>query len=1725
MRKRMLALLLAFVMAVGLLPTAAGAADAPSGVPAAGAHGPRAEHAGWTEWTDAGALPSSAGQYYLNTDVTLSSYWQPRNGVTLCLNGHVVRTTAYYPVIYVNSGVTLDICDCMDYDATDVRHKFSEAPDVPGLWTLDEAGGTKILRGGVITGGRNGNTAGGGGVQIMGGTLNLYGGNIAGNRTSTNGGGGGVYVGSGAFYMYGGAIAGNVARMTNTGNLGTGGGVSVAGGASFAMRGRAVAERTYGPNIHDNTAQAGGGVYNLGVVTMTKENRDCSPPYVQKNTAAYDGAAGSGYGGGVWTGTGSELTVEMGSVVGDNTGGNTALYGGGIFNNGTLTLQTGGCVSCNTAAGQGGGVYGYGVIHLTGEVIINNNTVNGGKNNLYLPDGKAVSAALSEYAWVYVTTEAAPTEGTPVNITGANEADRTSGFYSDAGWLVADSGAPDHCVQLQYKAPPHDGHDGLTFAKKLTSQDGKLCIDGAAQAADAQGFPLPAGDYYLAGDLALDASIRVASGAVNLCLNGHSVSISDPDSDRETIAVNGDGAALRLYNCKDDGAVIGNKGFRAGVMVYKGDLILHDKARVEGKTTGVELGRNGAAALTMKSGSSITAQSAGGATGLQIENPRASFTMESGAVIAAASAGGTATGIDSEGNGTITDGTVTAAAPGNKSGYALKFRGTPTISIRGNTILTGSTATVFSRDGGSNKGTLDVTGYVGGDVTLAVGVGAAADDVLVSGVSDGAAAEKFTLAAAPKGFTLATDLSAHTIKLSKASSPHICAGMGTSVTFDKVLTDQTLNITESGSYYLEKNVYLYDEGITIGEGVTVKLCLNGKNLGYGGNSAAIRVGRGGTLEVCCCTGPSNCAISAGSGTACKSILSLHGATYIHHSGFIRCYKETGYGIVMNSDDGENHDKTPLASTVIIEGNVGTTQISGGAAGINALGGSLTVKGGAIYNNSGGSTVEAGYSAGICAAGTYTLNISGGTIYGEDHGLYLTPGGATRLSGGNFWGRNCRAVYIADGIQIGDTPAAYADLLAPGCVFQNNYGMTVPANDKAAIEAEKDLTVVSDGSLPSHAHSWAAAWSSNAAHHWHECEGAGACDVTANSGKDGYGAHVYGSDQDAVCSTCGYMRELTYDISGTVTDNDNNRVEGAAVRLMKGREQIGETVTTDSSGSYSFIGIAPGLYNVVAAKDGVTKTILVEITNQNAGGQNIQMPDGSKNSVVDVAGADTPAVVVGGVDAIAEAESVLPGESVTVRLTVEKKNDFTADNAEEIKQAASGQTVEFLDLKLEKTVTGGTNDGTTSITDTQGKVLEIVVPYDFTGKQDVTVYRYHGGSAEVLTQADSKAGGTFRLSRDSVTIYATKFSIYAIGYTAASQTYTLIVNGGTGSGSYPAGTVVNISAAVPEGQQFTGWTGAAVADPGSANTTLTMPAADTVVTANFQSIWGGDVWYDPIIADPPRAAAYPVETLPAEGGSVSASLRNASEGTIVTLTLTPDQGYDPGGVIVTDEDGREITVIAADDGTYRFAMPSGKVTVQGIFARITDEDQGCPRDSTCPLWPYTDASVDAWYHDGVHYCMENGLMSGYGSQLFGPNDNLSRAQFAQILHNREDGPAASHLLPFEDVPDGAWYAEAVRWAAAQGIVSGYGSGMFGPGDPITREQVAVMLWRYAGTPAAAVGQELRFIDADAISSYALEAMRWALENGVISGYGDGRLVPQGLATRAQAAQMLKNYLDR
>ena len=274
---------------------------------------------------------------------------------------------------------------------------------------------------------------------------------------------------------------------------------------------------------------------------------------------------------------------------------------------------------------------------------------------------------------------------------------------------------------------------------------------------------------------------------------------------------------------------------------------------------------------------------------------------------------------------------------------------------------------------------------------------------------------------------------------------------------------------------------------------------------------------------------------------------------------------------------------------------------------------------------------------------------------------------------------------------------------------------------------------------------------------------------------------------------------------------------------------------------------------------------------------------------------------------------------------------------------------------------------------------------------------------------------------------------------------------------------------------------------------------------------------------PNAA---LDTLSAAGGTVSITTEKVGNNTVV-LTLTADgndAGKIPGGLTLTvpveDAGPGTVAVLVYEDGTREIIRKSvaenGEVRIPldgSATVEIVDNSK-----------EFTDVPAEGWAADAVAFASAHELFNGTSEATFSPENPMSRAMLATVLYNLDGNPDESLTEDvFSDISGDSWYASSVSWAAANGIIGGYGDGQFGPDDSVTREQFAVMLWRYAGSPEADE-QTLNFTDADKASSYAVQALYWAAANGIMSGYGDGQLDPSGQATRAQAAQMLKKLIE-
>ncbi len=272
---------------------------------------------------------------------------------------------------------------------------------------------------------------------------------------------------------------------------------------------------------------------------------------------------------------------------------------------------------------------------------------------------------------------------------------------------------------------------------------------------------------------------------------------------------------------------------------------------------------------------------------------------------------------------------------------------------------------------------------------------------------------------------------------------------------------------------------------------------------------------------------------------------------------------------------------------------------------------------------------------------------------------------------------------------------------------------------------------------------------------------------------------------------------------------------------------------------------------------------------------------------------------------------------------------------------------------------------------------------------------------------------------------------------------------------------------------------------------------------------------------PHAA---LDTLGRAGGDVNVAAEQVGRSVVLTLTAGGEAVEQvPGGLTLTvpaeNAGPGTVAVLVHADGTretlQRSMVEDGKMNIPlngSATVEIVDNSKA-----------FADVPPTNWAAEAVTFASARELFSGTSETTFSPDQTMSRGMLATVLYRLEGQPDQALTSAYSDVNSEAWYADSIAWAAENGIVNGYGGGQFGPNDSVTREQFVVMLWRYVGSPEAS-GHNLDFADADQVNSYAMEALCWAVENGVLSGNGSGQLVPGGTATRAEAAQMLKNFME-
>ena len=310
-----------------------------------------------------------------------------------------------------------------------------------------------------------------------------------------------------------------------------------------------------------------------------------------------------------------------------------------------------------------------------------------------------------------------------------------------------------------------------------------------------------------------------------------------------------------------------------------------------------------------------------------------------------------------------------------------------------------------------------------------------------------------------------------------------------------------------------------------------------------------------------------------------------------------------------------------------------------------------------------------------------------------------------------------------------------------------------------------------------------------------------------------------------------------------------------------------------------------------------------------------------------------------------------------------------------------------------------------------------------------------------------------------------------------------------------GKLTSLPTATRSGRySFDGWYTAA--SSGTQITTAYVFSANTIVYAHWTYIGGGGGGgsYTP---------SYTVSVDKTENGTITVSPKSASKGDTVTITVKPDKGYELDTLKVLDKNGDKVK-LTEKNGKYTFKMPSGKVTVKGSFVE------------EAPVQIFKDVPVDAYYYEAVKWAAEKGITGGVGNGLFAPNQPCTRAQIVTFLWRAAGSPAPKHMSSFADVPADAFYAKAVAWAVENGITGGTGDGKFSPDATCTRAQSVTFLYRAAGSPK--VSDSAEFGDV-ATNAYYADAVAWAAKNGITGGIGGGLFGSGNDCTRAQIVTFL------
>ena len=609
-------------------------------------------------------------------------------------------------------------------------------------------------------------------------------------------------------------------------------------------------------------------------------------------------------------------------------------------------------------------------------------------------------------------------------------------------------------------------------------------------------------------------------------------------------------------------------------------------------------------------------------------------------------------------------------------------------------------------------------------------------------------------------------------------------------------------------------------------------------------------------------------------------------------------------------------------------------------------------------------------------------------------------------------------------------------------------------------------------------------------------------------------------------------DTAVEISGKLVAGSELGSEGennaALVEVYDGENCI-KSVLTGADGAYSLGYLTPGDYELRITANGRTVSELLHVE-EDYTPADVSLVGGIGTEVEIVeSGSDTPHVIVGGLSKLADAYK--GGDRSDLAFVVEAQTAavVSVDAKEAISDlpAAKGKQVSFVDMSIFREYIGGAKNGERDPIHDAGYVMEIVMNYDTSNRKNIQVFRYHDdevNAPETITFTELAArptnaadykDGTYYVGNGFIVVYTQYFSEYAIGYTTESG-HNVNLPADIRNGrieispeSASVGETVTIKVTPDKGCKLNELT---VKDANGNTVELTMvdnstytfsmPDSNVNIFGSFAKV-GGD------IGGNGGAISSNVAVENIKNGKLDVSPKNASAGSTVTITVTPDKGYKLETLTVLDKNGGEVEVKSLGDNRYIFTMPDSKVTISATFI----EDNAMPDF-------FVDVKEDDYYYDAVLWAAENGITKGTDDVHFGPDLGTTRAQVVTFLWRAAGCPVVNYYMNMSDVKSGEYYTEAVRWALAEGITKGTSTTTFEPDAVCTRGQIVTFLARFAGVEDADTASA--FTDVKSTDFFAA-AVKWAKDNEVTNGTSETTFSPNDDCLRAQAVTFLYRWM--